>query len=404
MAKKASVRDVRRTNRALLVRHLLLAGETSRSEIGETTALSAATVTSVISELIDEGTVREGGFLDSDGGRRRVLLELNPEAGIVFGSDVSETQITTAAFSLTLQRLATRTQPFPHRRVSPDRVAATIDQHVVELLTELDADRARVIGLGLGVPGVVENPALENAIVHAEVIGWSDAAFVGLETRLGFPVLIDNGAKSTTQAEAWYGSARGVDHAIVVLIGEGAGSGIITNGRLYRGSTSTAGEWGHTKISLDGVRCRCGSYGCVETFVGASAVLERWKGREHPYAGKEVEGIEDLLAGYRAGDADAAIAIGNLIDHLGVALSNLVNLYNPQKIIIGGWFGDVIAGQFLVELGAAVRRYSLKQPGDEVVVERSQLGMDAVALGAATLPVDRFIEMGLIPRSSPDHL
>lgn len=397
MAKKASVRDVRRTNRALLVRHLLLAGETSRGSIGTATGLSAATVTNVVAELIDEGTVRESGFLDSAGGRRRVLLHLNPDAAYVIGSDVSENQITSALFSLTLDRLATRTEEFTGRRIAPEKVAEIIERHVDELLGEEKADRSRVIGLGLGVPGIVENPTRSDAVVHADVIGWASVTFEGLEHRLGFPVLIDNGAKSTTQAEAWYGSARGIDHAIVVLIGDGAGAGIITNGRLYRGSSSSAGEWGHTKISLDGVRCRCGSYGCVETFVGASAVLERWKGREHTFAGREAEGIAALMADYEAGEADAATAIDNLIDHLGLALSNLVNLYNPQKIIVGGWFGDEIAQQFLEELSAAVRRFSLKQPGEEAVVERSQLGMDAVALGAATLPVDRFIESGLVP-------
>ncbi|MEA5054182.1 MAG: sugar kinase, partial [Propionicimonas sp.] len=96
MAKKASVRDVRRSNRALLLRRLVLAGETSRSDLGADTGLSPATVTSVVSELIDEGTVQETGFLDSAGGRRRVLLHVEPRAGVVFGADVSAAQVSTA--------------------------------------------------------------------------------------------------------------------------------------------------------------------------------------------------------------------------------------------------------------------------------------------------------------------
>jgi predicted NBD/HSP70 family sugar kinase len=215
-----------------------------------------------------------------------------------------------------------------------------------------------------------------------------------LSDRLSFPVLIDNGAKTTTQAESWYGSAKGSEHAIVVLIGDGAGAGIITNGRLYRGSSSSAGEWGHTKISTDGIRCRCGSRGCVETFVGASAVLERWEGRDGGWLGRETDGIDALFAAWHAGDADARLALDDLIDHLGLALSNLVNLYNPQKIIIGGWLGDRIAGELLPELAAATRRFSLEQPGNEAVLERSQLGQDAPTLGAATLALDRFIESG----------
>lgn len=396
MAKKASVRDVRRTNRALLVRHLLMAGETSRSAVGVDTGLSPATVTSVMAELLEERTVREEGFLDSVGGRRRVIVGLNPDAAILFGADVGETRVTTAAFDLTLGRLAERATSFTGRRIDPARVTDIIAGHVDSLLAELSLDRARVLGLGLGVPGIVENPTDPDAeaIVHAEVLGWKAVTFAGFAGRLGFPVHLDNGAKTTTQAEAWYGSAKGIDHAIVVLIGDGAGAGIITNGRLYRGSSSSAGEWGHTKISLDGIRCRCGSHGCVETFVGASAVLERWRGREDAWTGRETEGVDALLAAVSEGDERALDAVRGLIEHLGLALSNLVNLYNPQKIIIGGWFGDLIAERFLEDIGGAMRRFSLEQPGSEAVLERSRLGQDAVALGAATLPLDRFIEMG----------
>ena len=139
---------------------------------------------------------------------------------------------------------------------------------------------------------------------------------------------------------------------------------------------------------------RCGARGCVETFVGASAVLERWRGREDSWLGREIDGVDALFEAYRDGDEAASTALHDLIDHLGVALSNLVNLYNPQKIVVAGWFGDRVAEEFLSDLRAAVRRSSLPQPGAEVVVERSTLGRQATALGAATLPLDRFIEHG----------
>jgi predicted NBD/HSP70 family sugar kinase len=230
--------------------------------------------------------------------------------------------------------------------------------------------------------------------VHAEVVGWHAADFSGFSDELGIPAYIDNGAKSTTQAEAWYGAARGVEHGVMVLVGEGAGAGIITDGRLYRGSSSSAGEWGHTKISLDGPHCRCGRTGCVETFVGASAVLDQWRGPDETWLGRETEGVEAILAAWRAGDPAARRAIDGVVRHLGVALSNLVNLYNPQKIIVGGWFGDRLAAEMLPAVQDAVRTYALDQPGSEVVLARSQLGPDAAVLGAATLPISEFIESG----------
>lgn len=406
-SRKASVRDVRRTNRALLLRHVMMSGETTRPEAGEATMLSPGTITNLVTELIAEGTVVEGRKLDSPGGRPRTVLAVDPHAAVVFGADVGEAEVTVAAFDLAMRPLGERTHAFAGRRIAPPTVTDVIARAVDELTTELVAagdfgPTPRVLGVGLGVPGIVEHPEVSagsadeatEPLVHAQVVGWDSVRFGDLAARLGAPLLIDNGAKTTTQAEAWYGSAQGVEHGAVVLIGDGAGAGIITNGRLYRGSSSSAGEWGHTKISLDGIRCRCGARGCVETFVGASAVLERWRGREDAWLGREAEGVDALFAAYHEGDESAATSLHDLITHLGIALANLVNLYNPQKIVVGGWFGDRLAEEFLAEIETAVRRASLAQPGAEVVVQRSTLGRAAIALGAATLPLDRFIERG----------
>jgi len=392
--KKASVRDVRRRNRALILQHVLLNSPTSRSEVGTATGLSPATVTNVMNELIAEGSVHEGGFLDSAGGRRRTIVATTAGAALVVGADVGETCIRVEVFDLGLTRLAAREYPIKGRRIDVAEAGAAVSAQVVSMLSELGADSSRVLGIGVGVPGIVQELPAGGPVVHAEVVGWHEVDFGGFVEDLGVPVFVDNGAKSTTQAESWFGAARGVDHAVMVLVGEGAGAGIITDGQLYRGSSSSAGEWGHTKISLDGPRCRCGSSGCVETFVGASALLDQWRGPDATWLGRETEGVEALLAAWRGGDAAARRAIEEVVRHLGLALSNLVNLYNPQKIIVGGWFGDRIAGELMPELLAAVRTYSLDQPGGEVVLERSRLGPQAAALGAATLPISHFIETG----------
>lgn len=389
MVEKASVKDVRRRNRALILRHVWLNSPTSRGEVGLATGLSAATVTNVMNELIAEGAVRAGGFHESDGGRRRAIVGVADDAGLVIGADVGETKIGVKVFDLAFRPLAEREYPFKGRRIEVAEARAAINAQVVAMLAELNTSSSRVLGLGLGVPGIVQDQ-----IVHAEVVGWHAADFSGFGEQLGVPVYIDNGAKSTTQAEAWFGAARGVSHGVMVLIGEGAGAGVITDGRLYRGHSSSAGEWGHTKISLDGPHCRCGRTGCVEAFVRASTVLDQWCGPDQTWLGRETEGVDAILRAWRDGDPAAKRAIDNLVNHLGVALSNLVNLYNPQKIIVGGWFGERIAAELLPDIQAAVRSYALDQPGDEVVLVRSQLMPVAAVLGAATLPISQLIEYG----------
>jgi predicted NBD/HSP70 family sugar kinase len=368
----------------------------SRGSIGQATGLSAGSVAKLVNDLIAENILIEAGHQDSEGGRRRAILAVNPSGAIQFGADISENRIMVDAFDLTMTRIARRQRTIAGRSISPDEAIAYIREAVGELLDEVGGSESQVLGLGLGVPGIVEYPLNDagQSVIHASVLGWQNVTFQDLEDQLGFPVLVDNGAKTTTQAEGWYGSAKGAQHAILVLIGDSVGAGIITNGQLYRGSSSSAGEWGHTKLSTDGPRCSCGSWGCVETFVGASAVLERWDDHDRNWFGNETAGVEALLDSWSAVDERAVETLHDVVKHLGLALSNLINLFNPQKIIIGGWFGERIADLFLEELSVSTRRYSLKQPGDEATLERSTLGQDAATLGTATLPLDRFIESG----------
>jgi predicted NBD/HSP70 family sugar kinase len=406
MGPKASVKDVRRSNRALVVRELLLSRDLTRTDLGASTGLSAGTITSVVSELLTDGTIFEGGPLDSEGGRPRVALNIAPESAYVVGCDISETEIRTELFDLAMNRIASGQSAFEHRVIEPAAASSIIVDHVNSAIGRTGVNPELVRGLGLGVPGIVSRGAgsdglAANAIIDAPAIGWNGVTLSDLSTQLGsLPVWVDNGAKTTTQAEAWFGAARGVDHAVVVLVGASAGAGIITDGRLYRGHSSSAGEWGHTKLSVDGRRCSCGDHGCVDTFVGARAALERWTEDPIAWFGDETAGVDALLTALDDGDRLAALVVEELVEHLGIALSNLVNLYNPQIVVVGGWFGNRLTDRYLGAIESATRRHSLPQPGRDVAIRPSTQGSDVVALWAATLPIDRFVEMGWAERGS----
>jgi len=398
MEKKATLGDVRRKNRAMVVRHLLLEGQTSRVAVGAATGLSPATITTVINGLLEDGSIIELGLTEPENGRPRTLLGLNRNAAWVLGADVGEAAVTVGLFDLDLNRLGEKRFPFSGRRIDPVVVMQSITEGARDLLDQCQAPPSPLLGLGLGVPGIVQtttNPdGSFSRLVHAQVVGWDAVTFDRLTDILHVPVLVDNGAKTTTLAEHWFGAIRGCDDAVMVLIGAGAGAGIISNGALLRGSSASAGEWGHTKISMDGPRCRCGARGCVETFVGAAAVLQAWRGIEAVKDGEEAPAVDQLFEAARHDDYRANRAVDDLVEHLGVALSNLVNLYNPSKVVLGGWFGDIIATNLLDRVTDAVRASSLDQPGAEVAIERSTLGHDGITLGAATLMVEQFIETG----------
>src|SRR5215472_2954025 len=284
-SKRTTVRDLRRHNRSALLSKLFFDGPLSRHELSALTGLSAATVSNVTGELIEERLIVEAGLIDSDGGRPRVLLRVDPHYGHVIGIDVGETGVKVELFDLSMTALATVQHPLPSVRPDPATVVGQLVSGLREVIAQAEVEAASVIGVGIGVPGAVEQDSVEapekaDAVrVHAQTIGWDAVPFGQLLRDAGvtLPLYFENGAKTQGQAEMWFGAGRGCGHAVIALIGSGVGAAVITDGNTYRGATSSAGEWGHTTIAYGGRACRCGAKGCLEAYVGAESILDRYR-------------------------------------------------------------------------------------------------------------------------------
>jgi predicted NBD/HSP70 family sugar kinase len=208
-------------------------------------------------------------------------------------------------------------------------------------------------------------------------------------------VCVENGAKTQGQAEMWFGAGRGARHAVIALIGSGIGATVITDGTTYRGATSSAGEWGHTTLTYGGRLCRCGAQGCLEAYVGAEGVLDRYRLAGGPDARSDDDEAEFIaLLGAVGSSEVAAKVVEDTIGYLGAGFANLVNLVNPERIVLGGWSGLLLGERYLPELREAVGKHALHRPYEQVTIELCELGRDAVALGAATLPVLRLLREG----------
>jgi predicted NBD/HSP70 family sugar kinase len=188
-----------------------------------------------------------------------------------------------------------------------------------------------------------------------------------------------------------------------VLIGSGVGAAVITDGTTYRGSTSSAGEWGHTTIMYGGMACRCGSHGCLEAYVGAGGILERYRkarsGRVIPGADQQAQ-LDSLVAA-AARSKTAERVLDDTAGYLGAGLANLINLFNPERIVVGGWAGLTVGKVALARITEAAAAHSLRHPFGQTSIELGQLGADAVAIGAATLPVAGLLEQGSDARTNP---
>ncbi|HEY7177336.1 MAG TPA: ROK family transcriptional regulator, partial [Micromonosporaceae bacterium] len=421
---RTTTRDIRRHNRSILLSRVFFDGPLSRLELGQLSGLSSATVSTVMAELICDGLIVEAGQVDSGGGRPRVLLRVNPGYGYFVGVDVGEIGVTVELFDLAMQRVGGVTRPVASHRPPAETAVAEIVAGIGEVLaTPANADVERrgaapvlidpsaIVGVGVGVPGIVtERPT---PVVTAPTIGWDAVPLADMLAAHGVaaPVFVGNGANTQAQAEMWFGAARGAQHAVVALVGSGVGAAVIADGTPFGGTTGGAGEWGHTTLVYGGRQCRCGARGCLEAYVGAEAVLDRYAaldgapalGADHEDEMAAIAALVDAARsaggpGSGLGRGAAADLVSETADLLGASIGNLINLFNPERVVLGGWAGLALASVAMDRICVAAERQALAQPYAQVTIVPSEIGLDAVALGAATLPLAKLLRRGEDPR------
>ncbi|NUT33347.1 MAG: ROK family protein [Hamadaea sp.] len=403
VARRATVRDMRRSNRAVLLSKIYLDGPLSRHELTQLTALSPASVSTLVAEFLEEGLVEEAGSVESDGGRPRVLLQVAPSFGNVIGVDVGETRVTVELFDMSMAALAKA--DYPIETLTPEPTVRHILDGIAAVCAQAGVRESSVLGVGVAFPGVVDSG--EDGLVHAQGIGW-DGVPMRAMIRAGtdLPIHVDNGAKTLGQAEMWFGAGRGAQHAVIALVGSGVGAAVVAGGASYRGARSSAGEWGHTTIVYGGRRCRCGARGCLEAYVGAEGILDRFRETNR---GRAAQGIDEesaigAIIAAAGSSKTAAKVLTETVGYLGAGIGALINLFNPERIVLGGWAGMALGTRWLPEIRAAAAEHSLRQPFSQATITLCELGPDAVALGAATLPVARLLaDGGLRPEAAALH-
>jgi predicted NBD/HSP70 family sugar kinase len=384
---RGTVRALRRENRAAVLWSLYFSRPGTRQDLSAATGLSPASVTNVVRELLNEGIAIEAGSVDSDGGRPRVMLEVNPDHGYVVGVDIGETRVRTEIFDLTMRERAKAEYSLNPGEHDVESVVEGVLTGLNTVVTESGIEPAAILGMGVGIAGIIEHRP--EAIVYSQTYGWEAVPFERL-LRAGtdLPLYIENGAKTMGQAELWFGAGRGTQNAVVALIGSGVGASLISSGTTYRGATSTVAEWGHTTIMVGGRKCRCGSAGCLEAYVGAESILERF-GR--PTAGNDEESALAALVDAADTAPLAAAILDETAEYLGAGIASLINLFSPERVILGGWAGLLLGRRLLPAITESARRNSLRHLFAATRLELGQLGPEAVALGAATLPVEAFL-------------
>lgn len=318
-------------------------GPLSRTDIARHSGLSLATVSGITSELLALDFIRETAEGESTGGRPPVLLTLNPRAGFVVGLKLTEKSIISSLADLEANVVYNHTASLESVQHVDAALQAIFDA-ISATLEGSGVPREKIMGIGVGLAGVIDSRT--GVCRYSPFMGWRNVQLARpIEEHFHLPVYIENDVNTLTIAEQWFGAGNSVEHFLVVTIGRGVGLGIVTNGQFYRGAMGGAGEFGHITIQEDGPICDCGKRGCLEAIASDVAVVRMAEsgvrsGRTSLLSEAfEAAGqltLDDVIEASQRGDELARECFERSGRAIGTGLAHLVNLFNPQLVILAG--------------------------------------------------------------------
>ena len=390
---------VKQLNCALILDQLLASSPLSRANLAEQTGLTRSTVSSLVGELIEQGLIREVG-LESAGSRGRpgILLELNPYGGSIVGIEINVGYVTVILTDFTARTLWRRHVQIPETTDRAEMLALA-EGLIGEAIRAGAANNLRLLGIGLGVPGLVDIG--QGVLRYAPNLGWRDVNFrEQWGNKFGVPLYIENDGNAAALGEHYFGVAKGHQHFVFLGTGVGLAGGLMLNGEVYRGVGGYAGEVGHMIVESGGDLCSCGRRGCWETLVGPRAVirgiaqaLERGAPSRIPeLVGGDTRRItmDVVVSAANQGDQLALDTLSDIALYLGAGIANLINLFNPEMIVLGGTL--IAAGDYLLRpISKIIAAEALPEPTRMVALALSALGMDACVKGAVALVIDGIV-------------
>jgi len=391
----ADQESIRKVNTSIVLNVLRLYAPVSRAELAAKTKLNRSTVSNIVNALIDEGLVLESETMESKIGRPGIALALKPEAGAVVGVEIG-----VGFISVILTDFVANVLWRKWIEISPSKAQIEIISEAEKLIDQAlfvaEEKNLRLLGIGLGVPGLVN--ALKGELLFAPNLGWRNVPLrLMWNQRFHLPLYVENEANLAALGEYYFGVGREVDNLIYLSSGVGLGGGLIINGKLFKGGYGLAGEIGHIQRDPAGEMCGCGRRGCWETQVGPRAVLQRVK--------RSIEtDLDNTLAKYVNGDlnnltfnqvVDCALqgdqlcrsALEEVGKYLGTGIADLANIFNPEMVVIGGAFsyGREILLPILEDTLSTETLPAVKK---DLRIIFSEHGADACVLGAIAVVLD----------------
>lgn len=365
----------------------------SRTDLAERMGLTRAAVSLIVKELLESKVVQETESRYTPSGRPPIVLEVNPNQGLVGAIDMGATHLSIAIAGFTARIHKEVEFPF-NIKDGPEACLAQADESLNKMLAEQGLSVSNLSAVGVGVPGPVITEA--GMVVAPPIMpGWDRYPIrTTLEKKWGFPVTLNNDAELGALGEWAYGAGRGEKNLAYIKIGSGIGAGLILNQQIYGGTTGAAGEIGHLTIDENGPLCNCGNHGCLEAFAGGHAIAQQ--GQSLAKSGKrtllsetpiEKISVTEVAEAARRGDLHAQEILRRAGTSIGVAIAGLINLLNPGVVIIGGGVaqvGDIITAP----IRQAVRERAMRASEQSVRITTGMLGRRSLLIGATVQAIN----------------
>ncbi len=378
-------RFLKEYNQAGVLDLIRLHGTLSRAEISNLTGLSPTAVGKIVSALIEKGYIHEVGEGKSSGGRRPILLELMPRSFFSVGIDLDVSGIRIVIIDITGSVIYRSFYSF--NNVGDRRSFSDVIKRVKDIcekaVCELKIGFEKILGIGISVPGIVDPK--NRKIISAPNMKWKDICLEAyLNENFNVPVHVENEAMASAICENWIGCCRDLRDFVCINIGTGIGSGIFAGGKLYRGVGGSAGEIGHIVVNENGPKCGCGNYGCLETMASIASIMEKVK-KLPTYGNMDID-FDAVVKAARDGDEEVKKILSESAKYLGIAISYIVNVLNPSKIVLGREF--VKYAELVTDyIKNIVKCKALKHPESCLEIAVSEIGEDSSALVASIIPL-----------------
>ncbi len=373
-------------------------GDYSIAELSKELNTSIPTITKLVGELIDEGFLVDMGKMGTSGGRRPSIYGLNPSAGYFVGTDVRRDTISIAITNFKGQ-LLDYYEEIPYVLESKEESFKELSRYILEHVSKVGIDKEKILAYGFNLSGRVNN---DTGYCFTYFLGEDRPLSPMLEEVFGCPVFVENDSRAMTYGEYICGVANEEENMLFINMAWGLGMGMITDGKLSYGKSGFSGEIGHFPLLDNDQICHCGKIGCLETGASGSAIhrifIERLKGgrastlADKFNSGKEIT-LKDILNAVNEEDVLAIEVVEEVGSVLGRAIAGLINIFNPELVVIGGAVSQV-KDYLLLPIRSAIQKHSLNIVNKDTTIKFSKLGEKAGSIGSCMLSRSKLL--GLI--------